>query len=171
VLVIESLPLRRSAVLFVLGLLAAVSPAVLAGGPCIGEAPTSVLECLSQAYETRDLETIEALYAPDFEFWFGTEESHTSWGREDEIKSAANMFTHGKVQAVSLEFDVAREVVSGTEPNTWILRGVDSRLTIKASDSAEPYLAELKNGEFRVRRIAEPTPHWQIYRWTDPNER
>jgi ketosteroid isomerase-like protein len=160
-----------SAVLFVLVLLAAELSAAWAGGPCVGEAPASVLDCLVQAYQTRDVEAIDALYAPDFEFWFGTEESHTSWGRVEELESATNMFANARVQEIRLELDGAREVVSGTEPNTWIIRGVYAHIRVTADQSAEPYKVEGQDHEFLVRLVAEPTPHWQIYRWTDPNSK
>ena len=162
--------IRGVRVLFVLGLLMAVTSAAFAGGPCVGDAPESVLDCLARAYEARDLAAIEALYAPDFEFWFGTDASHTAWGREDEVKSAANLLANEKVRGIRFEIVGVPESVPGIEPNTWIIRGVDSHLEIAADQSAEPYKVEGKDHEFLVRRLTEPTPHWQIYRWTDPNK-
>jgi hypothetical protein len=162
--------LCRVLVRAVLVLLVVSAPAALAGGPCVGEAPTSVLECLAQAYQARDVEAIDALYAPDFEFWNGTEESHNSWGRDEELKSATNLFTSKRVQEIRFGYEAPHEVVSGTEPNTWILRGVAMHLQLKDEQSPEPITIDGEKMEFRIRLVAEPSPHWQIYRWTDPNK-
>ena len=136
---------------------------------CTGDDPAAVLDCLVHAWEGRDIQALEALYAPDFRFGLGRGEAQTEQSREEELGSARRLFANAGVQEIGLELAGTREVLPGSEPDTWIIRAVETQLRIKMSQQTEPFQVTASDQELLVRRVAEPEPHWQIYRWTDPN--
>lgn len=161
-----------AAIVVLAGTLLLSAAPVRAATLCTGDKPESVLDCLVRAYESRDVEALEGLFAPDYTFVFGEASGSPSWSGADEVGSVSNLFRSSNVRSIRLEVVGNAEVLPGEDPETWVVRGVGRHLTVSTKGEGgeggpQDYNVDTERNEFRVRWIAEPETHWQIFRWTD----
>ena len=159
--------------LALLPLLAALPLCAATGaGPsyCAAGKPESVLDCLSSAYQARDIKAYSRLLAPDFQFKFvdaKTGKPGQGWGRADDIQGTDHLFAGKDVASI-------RQVVTASNPpvqtglDTWEISGVLIHLTVKKVDPAQaPLDVDGDEQLFRIRAVAAPKPHFEIYEWVD----
>lgn len=144
-----------------------------AGAFCARESPESVLSCLVDVYETRDIDAYAELFTEDFVFQFGSD-PEISWGLDQELEAHRKLFSHPDIIDIKLELH-GHDLRDGDEPDTWILTNVSMTLTVMQThpESGEPM--ELHSVEsdtiFYVKRVTNPEVHYVIYKWiSHPNE-
>lgn len=153
--------------LTVLLLLTAVTTGVPAESEfCAVDGPASVLACLEKAYAERDLEQWDALFAPEYRFFFGP--GGTSLGRTEEMESAAKMFTDPGVRKLTVKVEGDYTVTKGPEPDTWVLDGMKSTISIEMEE--QQLQAAIESMRLLVREVPEPEPHFVIVEWHDTRE-
>lgn len=137
---------------------------------CATGKPESVLNCLSAAYNARDIDAFDHLLAADFTFRMerqGKTDPGGSWTREQDLKGTANLFADKGVQSI-------RHTITGHKPpkatgsDTWEISGIvtDFRV-IQAAHPDQPLDVHATDTTLRVRRVATPEPHFEIYEWVD----
>jgi hypothetical protein len=141
----------------------------VAGAFCATESPESVLTCLVEAFESRDIDACLDLFSEDFVFQFGSD-AETSWGLDEEEQAYRNLFSHPDIIEIRLQLHDYR-VTEGEHADTWILEDVAATLTVTQANSKsdEPLelKAEKKNNIFHVRRVTHPEVHYEIFKWID----
>jgi len=146
-----------------LALAAVVGLACVAGGACAGDGPEIVLDCFSQAYSDRSLDTLESVLAPDY-VWVAVSPPEVEiFEREISVDSSVRMFGNPELEEVSLEFREGYTVVKGEEPDTWRLEDLLATLTIKRSGTPRPSIALLCVTLY-VRKTAGENSGYEVYR-------
>ena len=148
--------LKSVTALFLLTLLATAVPAE--SEFCAVDGPASVLACYEKAYAERDLDLLDALLAPDYQFFFHP--GNTSWGRAEDLESAASMFSAPWIKAINIEIGGEYTTSEGPEADTWILEGITA--TIRLEVEKQPIMAATQEMRILVREVPEPEPHFVV---------
>jgi hypothetical protein len=147
--------------------------------------PANVLANLRTAYEDRDIEDYERLFAEDFTFVFSPAsipEPHdptpAQWGRNEEFTSTENMFRDELVDRVSLEWVIgvpehADSVMYG--PRAWKVKVDTVNLQVDTRSAAGVRLILQVPGTTEMfyfrqepsRLASDGRPSWFIFRWED----
>ena len=141
--------------------------------PTLGNTPAQVLRSLIYAFNSCNIETLDAALADDFTFHFDEDDIGNvigdyvipaTWDREDFLAACGNMFT----EAYSIDLDVAYESIGGPEDGAteFTARDVYVRLLV---------MVDATNGfrgqgycDFRfVNEGADGTDDWLITDWWD----
>lgn len=136
---------------------------------CATEKPEDVLKCFTQAYAERDVQAYGALFAPDYAYFYG-DSSRSMGGRDTEITSITKIFNPDSVKSLSASFNKDFVVQTGSTPHTWTIRNVHCVISLDDFRKGEIQHYDVTNGgmEIHVRRVADPLPHFEIYRWWAP---
>ena len=130
---------------------------------CTREKPENVLDCLADAYTTRDSVALSQLLADDYRYCFPHE--LTCWGRDRDLKAAGAMFR----AAIAIQFSVdgTRTVSPGSEPETWILSSAEPTMVIETVVAGETKQFKTGGGTSKIwiRRMTDPKPHFVVFRW------
>lgn len=134
---------------------------------CATKDPQSVLQCLEEAFDSRDIILYEKLLAPDFKFSFVVE--GTGWDRRQDLASVGDLFANSLVSGIDYELEKEVQVTPGKEPGTWLLHGMTSvlRMEMVVKGSATPLEVRCEKMTFLVQRIERPEPHYVILEWQD----
>ncbi len=152
--------LKSVTALFLITFLATAVPAE--SEFCAVDGPASVLACYERAYAERDLDLLDALLAPDYQFFFHP--GNTSWGREQDLEMTAGLFTAPDVREIDLKLEGEYTTSEGPEAGTWVLEGVTTRLRVEEKQQLQLVIPGIR---ILVREVPEPEPHFVIVEWHD----
>lgn len=137
---------------------------------CAVGKPESVLACLSAAFQSRDIAAYSRLLAPDFKFHFvqvKTGQPGAGWNREDDVTGVGNLFAAQDVASIQHAITASNPPVQ-TGPDAWDITGIVTHLTVTKADPARtPFVVDGDPQTFRIRAVATPEPHFEIYEWVD----
>jgi len=117
-------------------------PLLPALAACEGETPLSVLDCYSQAYEDRDVDALDEVYASEYTWIDIVPPGALVFQRADAMKSAVGMFGHPDARALSLSFGGDFALVEDETDGTWRIEGVEVTLEALYGDGDKPYTAK-----------------------------
>jgi hypothetical protein len=157
------------ALLLVIGLLTSITPSATSAEPaqfCATAHPEDVLQCLSQAYALRDTLQYARLLADDYAAYYENNPTPMST-REIELKAVRGMFNTDSLKSFSLTFGKDFTISAGEAPDTWIISNASEVMTLGVMHRGQLRHQDVTNSriEVRIRRVQEPVPHFQIYRW------
>lgn len=145
---------------------------------CSSGKPESVIACLSAAYEARDVAAYSRLLAPDFRFRFiptrvarkKGNQKETGWSRDEDIQGTRALFTSEDIQSIRNSIAAPNPPVE-TGPGTWEISGIVVDLEVqKMTPGSEPFKVHSTTQVLKIREVAAPEPHFEIYEWTDQME-
>jgi hypothetical protein len=106
----------------------------------------------------------DRLLAPDFRFVQGED----SLNRHQDLALARGLF--GRAVDLTLTFGDGYEVVEGPDADTWTLRNLSANIVVIEREDGKKHEVQSQATELVVRRVAEPVPHFEITRWSQPAE-
>ncbi len=132
---------------------------------CTGARASSVLQCMTAAFEERDSAAYEDLLAQDFQFVYENGEQSTSWDRARDIEGTNTMFSG----AATIEFDVTGEprIRPGDNESLWVVDGMEILIKVIGHDGEEKtaYTEPGRKTEFLVRQRGKE--QYQVVEWRD----
>lgn len=134
---------------------------------CSGSGPACVLACITSAEQTRNIDLYSSLLADDYRYVLGNGEM-AGWGRNEEIMAFTSSI-NDSARTWSADFAEGWSVSPGDSTDAWVLSNVNVLITITPKDTSKPAQKLQKTGmNYYVRAVAEPQPHFVIYRVYEP---
>lgn len=135
------------------------------GAPCIGEDASVILDCLEEAYDSRDLDGFIDLLAVDFAYYF--RDNPNAFPRDSEIDAIAHLFADESVLSTNLEVLEGFTVSEGPEPKTWVISNLQLQLELELSKDGQFHklVGKPENCVLHVRQVPEGGNCFEIYRW------
>jgi hypothetical protein len=137
---------------------------------CAIDKPESVLGCISAAFIARDIDAFGRLLAADFTFRTerkGKTDPGGHWTRDQQLKGTASLFSDKGVQSIRHTV-TAHKSPKSTGADTWVISGIVTDFTvIQAAHPDQPLDVHATDTTLRVRRVATPEPHFEVYEWID----
>ncbi|MBU1949393.1 MAG: hypothetical protein KJ927_11815 [Candidatus Eisenbacteria bacterium] len=131
---------------------------------CHGQGPEIILDCLSAAYDNLNIEEYESLLAEDFRVEYS--DMDTSWGLEGELKAVRSSFENFRAGSISISFNDDFTITEGSSPDTWEFTNLAATLEFDKDGPGEeqPVIGQVQNFTMIVMKVADPHPHYVIYR-------
>lgn len=139
--------------------------------PCATDKAASVLNCLSAAFNTRDIAAFDHLLASDYTFHnerLATTDPDRGWTRDQHLKGVTDLLAGEGVRSIQLTI-TRHGRAKATGPNTWVIPGIVTDLrVIQSAHPDHPLDVHTEGTTLRVRRVLHPKPHFEIYEWIEP---